>query len=147
MAIKEAKAWFKSNLFTSNAISGRTGFFSGKSGKALLRKMAMGSSIGAASGVVDNFSGNDKRSVLGGAMTGAMLGAAYSGVRGMYRMGRSGRGVMAGATTASAGSSSGVSKMLAMGKKSKAAERARAGASTVGKGSTPNDIIGRLSAL
>ncbi len=57
---------------------------------------AVGAGMGATRGLIDNLWGQDKTSVIGGAIQGATWGAAAYGLRGMWRGGRVSRGITAG---------------------------------------------------
>ena len=53
-------------------------------GKSYARWAAVGAGIGAVRGIGDNIVGEDRVSVLGGMIQGAMLGAAARGARSMW---------------------------------------------------------------
>jgi len=55
--------------------------------------MGVGAGMGATRGLLDNIIGEDRASVLGGAMQGAMMGAGLHGARSMFRSGFATKGI------------------------------------------------------
>lgn len=82
---KLAALWNSKNMiFAKGLVKAAGGFakrtFSTPMGASYLKWMGVGAGLGAVRGLADNFTGNDRVSVLGGAFTGAMYGAMARGI-------------------------------------------------------------------
>lgn len=80
----------KNSAMAKRVLSGGTTFFAGKSGQRFARYAAIGAGIGGIRGLADNFIGQDRVSVLGGAITGGMYGGAFWAGMGGWKYGRAG---------------------------------------------------------
>ena len=81
--------------------------------------MGVGAGMGATRGLLDNIIGEDRASVLGGAMQGAMMGAGLHGARSMFRAGFASKAARKVGPIISSGTASnriGTSNMLSQGR-------------------------------
>ena len=86
-----ASAWMhslKNSFLSKEVLAGGRKFLTSKSGSRLARYASMGAGLGAARGLFDNVTGNDRVSVMGGAIQGATYGAAFMGLSGAWKYGR-----------------------------------------------------------
>jgi hypothetical protein len=79
--VKSARAYLPKN----GAVSA---WMSSKAGRGYARYAAMGAGLGAIRGAADNIVGEDRVSILGGAMQGAVYGAAFRGGKSLWKYGR-----------------------------------------------------------
>jgi hypothetical protein len=87
MAIKEAAAWFSTNFMNSNFVTKANMYFKTKAGASLARKMGLGAGLGMTYGAFDTIMGEGRTGMVGGAIRGAGVGAAFWGGREMFRKG------------------------------------------------------------
>ena len=87
MAIKEAAAWFSTNVMNANFVTKANMYFKTKAGASLARKMGLGAGLGMTYGAFDNVMGEGRTGIMGGAIRGAGMGAAFWGSREMWRKG------------------------------------------------------------
>lgn len=71
---------------TANATRVVRGFTSTRVGGSYARFMAVGAGLGAIRGLADNVVGEDRVSVMGGMMQGAMIGAGVRGIGSLWGM-------------------------------------------------------------
>lgn len=76
---KRAARWLGRNKFIANQMIDANGY---------ARYAAIGAGLGAIRGASDNIIGEDRVSILGGAIQGAMLGAAFRGGKNLWKYGR-----------------------------------------------------------
>ena len=86
--IKQAAAWAGKNQRVSS-------FFASDIGRSYAKWMTVGAAGGAIRGLADNIVGEDRVSVLGGAIQGAMWGAAGRGMKQMWGL-RKAKAISAG---------------------------------------------------
>ena len=71
-------------------LAGGRRFFTTKAGGRLTRYASIGAGLGATRGLFDNIIGQDRVSVMGGAIQGAVYGAGFFGLAGAWKYGRAG---------------------------------------------------------
>jgi len=82
-----AKDYLK-NLRASEWVISARKYMGTKAGGRLARYSSIGAGMGAVRGMADNLIGQDRTSVLGGAIQGGMYGAAFFGLAGAWKYGR-----------------------------------------------------------
>jgi hypothetical protein len=78
---KQAMSWIRKNNFIANQMTS-------KARRGYARYAAMGAGLGAIRGAADNIVGEDRVSILGGAIQGAVYGAAFRGGKSLWKYGR-----------------------------------------------------------
>ncbi len=89
-----AASWMhsmKNTVLSREVLAGGRKFLSSKSGARLARYASIGAGLGATRGLFDNIIGQDRISVAGGAIQGAVYGAGFMGLTGMWKYGRAAR--------------------------------------------------------
>lgn len=83
-----AFSFLKNRGVSQKVIDGGLKFFTSKAGGRLARYASIGAGLGATRGLFDNIIGQDRISVLGGAIQGAVYGGAFMGLAGAWKYGR-----------------------------------------------------------
>ena len=87
-----AASWMhslKNSVLSKEVLSGGRQFFASKAGGRLARYASIGAGLGATRGLFDNIIGQDRTSVMGGAIQGAVYGAGFFGLSRAWKYGRS----------------------------------------------------------
>lgn len=82
---KNWRSYIPKNASIAAAMATRTG-------RSYARWAAFGAGMGAIRGLADNIVGEDRVSVMGGMMQGAMMGAGFRGIGSLWRAGSKARG-------------------------------------------------------